>query len=66
MSGYTTYCGKKIIFCILGQAPSGALRLAQEFEASFGRTELNRLLKIFAPDNDYAPSNLHTELLKLP
>jgi hypothetical protein len=45
---------------------SGALRLAQEFEASFGRTELNRLLKIFAPDNDYAPSNLHTELLKLP
>jgi len=45
---------------------SGALRLAQEFEASFGRTELNRLLKIFTPDNDYSPSNLHTELLKLP
>ena len=45
---------------------SGALRLAQEFEASFGRTELNRLLKTFAPDNDYAPSILHTELLKLP
>lgn len=45
---------------------SGALRLAQEFEASFGRTELNRLLKIFTPDNDYAPSDLHADLLKLP
>jgi len=50
----------------IAHSTSGALRLAQEFEASFGRTELNRLLKIFAPDNDYAPSNLHTELLKLP
>lgn len=45
---------------------SGALRLAQEFEASFGRTELNRLLKTFTPDDDYTPSDLHTELLKLP
>jgi len=50
----------------IAHSASGALRLAQEFEASFGRTELNRLLKIFTPDDDYAPSNLHTELLKLP
>jgi hypothetical protein len=45
---------------------NGALRLAQEFEASFGRTELNRLLKTFTPDEDYTPSDLHTDLLKLP
>ncbi|KAF0217578.1 MAG: hypothetical protein FD174_3257 [Geobacteraceae bacterium] len=47
-------------------ATSGALRLAQEYEASFGRTELNRLLKTFVPDDDFAPSSLHENLLKLP
>lgn len=47
-------------------ATSGALRLAQEFEASFGRTELNRLLKTFVPDEEFAPSHLHADLLKLP
>lgn len=45
---------------------SGALRLSQEFEASFGRTELNRLLKAFTPDDDYTPSDLHVDLLKMP
>lgn len=47
-------------------ATSGALRLAQEFEASFGRTELNRLLKNYVPDEEFAPSPLHEDLLKLP
>ena len=47
-------------------ATSGALRLAQEFEASFGRTELNRLLKTYVPDEEFAPSPLHEDLLKLP
>ena len=47
-------------------ATSGALRLAQEYEASFGRTELNRLLKSYVPDEEFAPSELHVNFLKLP
>ena len=45
---------------------SGALRLAEEFKALFGRTELNRLLKSYVSDSDYMPSELHENLMKLP
>nr|WP_320050343.1 SIR2 family protein [uncultured Desulfuromonas sp.] len=47
-------------------ATSGALRLAQEYEASFGRTQLNRLLKTYVPDEEFSPSELHVNFLKLP
>ena len=45
---------------------SGALRLAEEFESAFGRTELNRLLEELIPDKLHEPSEVHTSLLELP
>lgn len=43
-----------------------ALRVAQEYEAAFGRRELDRLLKACIPDSNYEPSSLHRLLLQLP
>ncbi|HQM85750.1 MAG TPA: SIR2 family protein, partial [bacterium] len=43
-----------------------ALKLADEFEAAFGRPVLNKLLREVIPDNDYEPSPLHVSLLDLP
>jgi hypothetical protein len=40
--------------------------LADEFEAAFGRQQLDELLVSLIPDNDYAPGLLHTLLLQLP
>ncbi|MFH0959120.1 MAG: SIR2 family protein, partial [Pseudomonadota bacterium] len=45
---------------------SGFLRLAQEYEAAFGRGNLNSLLKMIVPDDDYAPDEIHLRLLRLP
>ncbi len=42
------------------------LKLADEVQASFGRPMLHQLLRDSIPDNDYEPSNLHVDLLKLP
>lgn len=47
-------------------ATSGALRLAQEFEAAFGRTVLLNHLRDMLPDREYEPGALHDALLKLP
>jgi hypothetical protein len=47
-------------------AASGALRLAEEYEAAFGRQELDRLLLQLIPDDDYRPGPLHELLLRLP
>ncbi|MBF0138441.1 MAG: SIR2 family protein [Magnetococcales bacterium] len=47
-------------------ATSGFLRLAQEFEAAFGRTTLNGLIRDLVPDMDYSPGDLHRLLLELP
>jgi hypothetical protein len=47
-------------------ATSGALRLAQEFEAAFGRTVLLSHLRGVLPDNEHDPGSLHSELLNLP
>lgn len=47
-------------------ATSGALRLAQEFEAAFGRTVLLNHLRDMLPDREHEPGLLHHELLKLP
>jgi hypothetical protein len=48
------------------QSPSGFLRLAQEFEAEFGRTSLNQEITALVPDTDYEPDDLHRRLLTLP
>lgn len=43
-----------------------ALRIAQEYEAAYGRPELNRLIEDCIPDANYEPGSLHQNLLKLP
>ncbi|MGO9109878.1 MAG: SIR2 family NAD-dependent protein deacylase [Thermoguttaceae bacterium] len=47
-------------------ATSGALRLAQEFEAAFGRTVLLNHLREVLPDREHEPGPLHKDLLNLP
>ncbi len=42
------------------------LKLADELEAKYGRTVLNKLLKEQIPDGDFEPSELHIKLLELP
>jgi len=49
-----------------GQSISGALRLAQEYEATHGRVSLDNLLQKVVPDNLYEPSTVHSQLLELP
>ncbi len=53
---------------VLAQArsTSGALRLAQEYQAAFGRDSLDAMLLDTIPDNDFRPSYLHKLLLRLP
>ena len=45
---------------------SGALRLAEEYQAAFGRDALDRLIIAAVPDTTYEPSPLHSLLLRLP
>jgi len=47
-------------------ATSGMLRIAQEYEAAFGRTSLDQCILDSLPDMSYLPSPLHTKLLQLP
>ena len=42
------------------------LRLAQEYETAFGRTDLHRFLQSQIRDDDFAPGRLHEQLLRLP
>jgi hypothetical protein len=45
---------------------SGFLRLAQEYEAAYGRVALNQQIRNLVPDLDYEPGELHRRLLSLP
>lgn len=47
-------------------ATSGALRLAEEFEAAFGRQRLDSLILDSIPDTRYEPGKIHRLLLELP
>jgi hypothetical protein len=49
-----------------GESTSGALRLAQEYEAAHGRQRLDQLLLDAIPDQDWKPGGLHRLLLELP
>jgi hypothetical protein len=42
------------------------LMLAEEFEITFGRTELDRLLRDTIPDEEWKPGHLHRLLMHLP
>ena len=43
-----------------------ALRLAQEYQTGFGRSELHRLLEGLIRDDYFAPGEIHSRLLYLP
>jgi SIR2-like domain len=45
---------------------SGALRLAQEFEAAHGRQRLDQLIKDSIADKDWGPGKVHRQLMELP
>jgi len=45
---------------------SGALRLAQEYEAVFGRFQLDDFVRSAIPDEEHYPGELHSRLLTLP
>ncbi len=45
---------------------SEALRLAQEFEAVYGRFRLEEFIRRTIPDAEYGPGELHKRLLSLP
>lgn len=42
------------------------LKLAEEVEATYGRSELDRLIRNNIPDAEYEPSSFHQKLLALP
>ena len=45
---------------------SGFLRLAQEYEAVFGRSDLHRFIRQVVRDEDFVPGETHKQLLRLP
>ena len=48
------------------RTPEGAPRIAQEYEAAFGRGALHDHLQSLVRDQNYGPGPAHTRLLKLP
>ena len=51
-----------------GGAPvtDGHLRIAQEYETAFGRSDLHRFIQQTVRDDDFKPGDVHTRLLRLP
>ncbi len=49
----------------LARAPD-PMRVAQEYEAMFGRARLDEAIRSLVPDGDHRPSDLHRRLLALP
>ena len=47
-------------------ATDGPLRIAQEYETAFGRSDLHGLLQQLVRDDDFKPGDAHTRLLRLP
>ncbi|AZV40489.1 hypothetical protein CXP35_16285 (plasmid) [Komagataeibacter xylinus] len=47
-------------------ATSAYLRVAEEFEAQFGRGALDKLILQYVPDQQFKPGNLHRMLVELP
>ncbi|MDX8525386.1 SIR2 family protein [Mesorhizobium sp. MSK_1335] len=50
----------------LSGATSAYLRVAEEFEAQFGRNTLDKLILANVPDRQFAPGKLHKMLVQLP
>ena len=51
---------------VLGLSVDNPLRLAQAYEANFGRDDLHDLLGRLVRDDDFIPGKLHSRLLTLP
>lgn len=53
---------------LIDQAASGAgaLTMAMEYEATFGRSALDNLIIRAIPDDEHSPGELHRQLLSLP
>ena len=51
-----------------GEAPAtdGHLRIAQEYETAFGRSDLHRFVQQTVRDDDFKPGGAHARLLRLP
>ena len=47
-------------------AANDALRLAQEYETGFGRSDLNKFLQELVRNNEFSPGDMHVRLLRLP
>ena len=47
-------------------ATNDFLKLAQEYEAAFGRGDLHRFIQKLIRDEDFKPGDIHTRLLRLP
>ena len=47
-------------------AANDALRLAQEYETGFGRSDLNKFLQELVRNNECSPGDMHVRLLRLP
>lgn len=47
-------------------APTDALRLAEEYRVYYGQSELNSFIRRQIPDKSWQPSDLHRELMRLP
>ena len=58
--------GERRVALARANSTSGALRLAEEFEAAHGRAALDQLLIATIPDDIFDPGPLHHLLLKLP
>ena len=63
---YTTSYTHKVADDDQGTAKSDFLRLAQEYEAAFGRSDLHRFLRELIRDDDFLPGDIHIRLLSLP
>ena len=51
---------------LAAQSTSGALRIAQEFEALHGRANLDAFLLDRVPESQFQPGELHSQALRLP
>ena len=49
-----------------GAAPTGALRIAEEYRTYFGQAALDDFIRVRFPDTAWSPGPLHTTLLGLP
>jgi hypothetical protein len=50
----------------LDAAPTGALRIAEEYRTYFGQAALDDFIRVRFPDTAWSPGPLHTTLLSLP